>query len=126
MVNYDIMKYIGVISFIFFIICFCCIVSFFSYILGGRSYSDIQDVPFESGAPATGDANLRFSIKFYLIAMFFVIFDIESMYLYLWSVCVKEVGWFGFVEISLFIFMILLSLLYLFRIQALSWISNNH
>ena len=124
--KHEIIKYIGVISFIFFIFAFCFIALFFSYFLGGRSSSNIQNVPFESGAPSTGNANLRFSVKFYLIAMFFVVFDIESMYLYSWSVCVKEIGWLGFIEISLFIFMILLSLLYLFRIRALSWNSQSN
>ncbi|USS94425.1 NADH-quinone oxidoreductase subunit A [Buchnera aphidicola (Sipha maydis)] len=118
-------EYSGVISFVLFIIFFCCIVLFLSYILGGRSSSDIKEIPFESGAPSTGNTNLRFSVKFYLIAMFFVIFDIEAMYLYSWAVCVKETGWFGFTEVSLFIFMILLSLLYLYRIQALSWVSEK-
>lgn len=122
----EIFNYIGFFSFVFFVFLFCFIFLFFSWILGGYSISNVKHIPFESGAPSTGNTDLRFSVKFYLFAMFFVIFDIESMYLYSWALCVREIGWYGFIEISCFIFMILLSLLYLYRIQALSWSSKKN
>ncbi|CAL4319316.1 NADH-quinone oxidoreductase subunit A [Buchnera aphidicola (Periphyllus testudinaceus)] len=125
MFNQNIIEYIGVFSFILFTFFFCFISLFMSFILGGKSDSSSKNIPFESGAPSTGNVNLKFTIKFYLIAIFFVIFDIESMYLYAWSTCVRENGWIGFAEVSFFIFMILLSLLYLFRVRALNWIDKD-
>ncbi|CAL4319589.1 NADH-quinone oxidoreductase subunit A [Buchnera aphidicola (Chaitophorus populicola)] len=125
MLYQNIMQYINFFSFLFFIFSFCCIVLFFSWILGGKSSSYEKNLPFESGAPSTGNASLRFSIKFYLIAMFFVIFDIESLYIYSWSICVREAKWVGLIEMSFFIFMILLSLIYLFRIKALKFFEDN-
>ncbi|MCW5197648.1 NADH-quinone oxidoreductase subunit A [Buchnera aphidicola] len=121
----NIIQYMNFFSFIFFIFSFCCISLFFSWILGGRSTSQDKNIPFESGAPSTGNSHLRFSIKFYLIAMFFVIFDIESLYIYSWSTCIRETKWIGLIEMSFFIFMILLSLIYLFRIKTLKLFENN-
>ncbi|WP_343183645.1 NADH-quinone oxidoreductase subunit A [Buchnera aphidicola] len=125
MLHKEIIEYSGVLFFIFLTFFFCIFSLFMSFILGERSNSYSKHIPFESGAPSTGSVNLRFAIKFYLIAIFFVIFDIESMYLYSWSVCVRETSWIGFIEVSFFIFMILLSLLYLFRIKALTLINKK-
>lgn len=120
MLNQNIIQYIDFFSFIFFMFLFCCIIPLLSWILGSKSSSSANNIPFESGAPSTGNAHLRFSIKFYLIAIFFVIFDLESLYIYSWSTCIRETQWTGLLEISFFIFMILLSLIYLFRIKALN------
>jgi NADH-quinone oxidoreductase subunit A len=61
------------------------------------------------------------SAKFYLIAMFFVIFDVEALYLYAWAVSVRESGWTGFIEVSIFIGVLLAGLVYIWRIGALEW-----
>jgi NADH-quinone oxidoreductase subunit A len=58
-------------------------------------------------------ARLRFSAKFYLVAMFFVIFDVEALYLFAWSVSVRESGWVGFIEAAIFIGLLLVGLIYL-------------
>ncbi|WP_455565499.1 NADH-quinone oxidoreductase subunit A [Modicisalibacter luteus] len=65
-------------------------------LLGGRSRGRSKSLPFESGIIGTGSARQRFSIKFYLVAMLFVIFDIEAVFLFAWAVSVREVGWAGF------------------------------
>ena len=70
---------------------------------------------------SVGNARLRFSAKFYLVAMFFVIFDVEALYLFAWSVSVRESGWVGFIEATIFITLLLVGLLYLWRIGALDW-----
>ncbi|NIG99096.1 MAG: NAD(P)H-quinone oxidoreductase subunit 3 [Buchnera aphidicola (Periphyllus acericola)] len=124
--NQEIIEYVGVFFFVFLVFFFCFISLVMSFILGERSYSKSKNIPFESGTPSTGGVHIRFFIKFYLIAIFFVIFDIESMYLYSWSVCVRECGWTGFIEALIFIFMVLLSLLYLFRIKALNCMYLNN
>ncbi len=78
-------------------------------------------MPFESGIDSVGSARLRLSAKFYLVAMFFVIFDVEALYLFAWSTSSGESGWVGFVEAAIFIFVLLAGLVYLVRIGALDW-----
>lgn len=90
-------------------------------LLGGRAFGRAKGKPFESGVDSVGSARLRFSAKFYLVAMFFVIFDVEALYLFAWSVSVRENGWIGFIEASIFIVLLLVGLIYLWRIGALDW-----
>lgn len=89
--------------------------------LGGRTWGRAKGEPFESGVVGQGTARLRFSAKFYLVAMFFVIFDVEALYLYAWSVSAKESGWAGFIEATIFILVLLAGLVYLWRLGALEW-----
>lgn len=91
------------------------------WLLGGRAWGRAKNDPFESGVVSQGSARLRLSAKFYLVAMFFVIFDVEALYLYAWSVSVRESGWVGFAEAVLFIAILLAGLIYLIRIGALDW-----
>lgn len=91
------------------------------WLLGGRSKSRNKNTPFESGIEAVGSTQLRLSAKFYLVAMFFVIFDVEALFLYAWSVSVRESGWLGFAEAAIFILVLLAGLIYLVRIGALNW-----
>ncbi len=89
--------------------------------LGGRDWGRAKNEPFESGVVGQGGARLRFSAKFYLVAMFFVIFDVEALYLYAWAVSAREAGWMGFAEVTLFVLFLLAGLVYLWRIGALDW-----
>lgn len=90
-------------------------------LLGGRAHGRSKNKPFESGVDSVGSARLRFSAKFYLVAMFFVIFDVEALYLFAWAVSVRETGWVGFIEAAIFITLLLIGLIYLWRIGALEW-----
>jgi NADH-quinone oxidoreductase subunit A len=92
-----------------------------SALLGGRSHGPSKDLPFESGIIGTGSARQRFSIQFYLVAMLFVIFDIEAVFLFAWSVSVREVGWSGFWGAAVFILILLVGLVYDRRAGALDW-----
>jgi len=92
-----------------------------SWLLGGRAWGRAKEEPFESGVLGAGSTRLRLSAKFYLVAMFFVIFDLEAVYLFAWSIGVRESGWPGFVEAFIFIFILVASLVYLWRIGALEW-----
>ncbi len=92
-----------------------------AYFLGGRARARFKNTPYESGIASVGSARLRLSAKFYLVAMFFVIFDVEALFLYAWSVSIVESGWVGFIEAAIFIFVLLVGLLYLVRIGALDW-----
>lgn len=89
--------------------------------LGGRDWGRAKNDPFESGIVSVGSARLRLSAKFYLVAMFFVIFDVEALFLYAWAVSLRESGWAGFVEAVVFITVLLIGLVYLWRLGALDW-----
>ncbi|MEO6698227.1 MAG: NADH-quinone oxidoreductase subunit A [Paraperlucidibaca sp.] len=99
----------------------CCFMLFIPFLLGGRDWGRAKNDPFESGIVPQGGARLRVSAKFYLVAMFFVIFDVEALFLYAWAISIREAGWMGFIEAAIFIFVLLAGLFYLWRIGALDW-----
>ncbi len=90
-------------------------------LMGGRAVGRTKEEPFESGQLGVGGARMRLSAKFYLVAMFFVIFDVEALFLYAYSVSVRENGWTGFVEVVVFVVVLLVGLVYVWRIGALDW-----
>ncbi|OEC35972.1 NADH-quinone oxidoreductase subunit A [Pseudomonas cuatrocienegasensis] len=92
-----------------------------SALLGSKAWGRSKNEPFESGMLPTGSARLRLSAKFYLVAMLFVIFDVEALYLFAWAVSVRESGWAGLIEATVFIAILLAGLVYLWRIGALDW-----
>lgn len=92
-----------------------------SYVLGQRHSGRDTGQPYESGNPPTGSARLRFPIDFYLLAMFFVIFDVESVFLFAWAIAWRELGWAGYLEVLVFIGVLLAALVYLWRLGALDW-----
>jgi len=99
----------------------CAFMLLASSVLGSKAWGRSKNEPFESGMLPTGSARLRFSAKFYLVAMLFVIFDVEALFLFAWSVSVRESGWAGLVEATVFIAILLAGLVYLWRIGALDW-----
>ncbi|VFP81731.1 NADH-quinone oxidoreductase subunit A [Candidatus Erwinia haradaeae] len=107
--------------FIFSSIFLCFIMLLVSWFLGSTLRGRYTNTPFESGIASVRGRKLRVSAKFYLVAMFFVIFDVEALYLYAWSVSIRESGWIGFIEASLFILVLIISLFYLIRNRALDW-----
>jgi NADH-quinone oxidoreductase subunit A len=92
-----------------------------SYVLGERHRGRATGEPYESGVVASGSARLRISAKFYLVAMFFVIFDLESAFLFAWAICVRQAGWAGYVEALVFVAVLVAALAYLWRDGALDW-----
>lgn len=94
-----------------------------SHVLGERSRSGSKATvePFESGIVATGTPLLRFSVHFYLVAIFFVIFDIEAVFIFAWAIAFRESGWAGYIEILIFITVLMAALAYLWMIGALDW-----
>ncbi|QAX81790.1 NADH-quinone oxidoreductase subunit A [Candidatus Pseudomonas adelgestsugas] len=111
----------GFAIFILSAISFCILIISISSLLGSKAFGRSKNEPFESGMLPTGSARLRLSAKFYLVAMLFVIFDIETIFLLIWSVSVRESGWTGFVEALVFIAILLAGLIYLIRVGALDW-----
>ncbi len=92
-----------------------------SYVLGKRVRNAVKDTPYESGITPTGDARQRFSVKFYLVAMLFILFDIEAIFLYPWAVVYRELKMFGFIEMLVFVVLILSGFFYIWRKGALDW-----
>src|ERR1019366_8754628 len=84
-----------------------------SFVLGKRIRNRVKDMPYESGIVPTGDARHRFSVKFYLVAMLFILFDIEAIFLYPWAVVYRELKMFGFVEMLVFVVPILAGFFYI-------------
>lgn len=107
--------------FVVAVITLCAFMIGMASMLGGRSRGRSKSLPFESGIIGTGSARQRFSVKFYLVAMLFVIFDIEAVFLFGWAVAVREVGWSGFWGAAVFIFILLAGLIYDSRVGALDW-----
>lgn len=96
-----------------------------SYILGERHKEKTTDEPYESGIPPTGDARLRFSSGFYIIAMFFVIFDLDAAFIMLWAVSFRELGLPGYLGILVFIGLLIVLLIYELSIGALDFGPNG-
>jgi len=92
-----------------------------SFVLGERHREKQTAEPYESGIVSTGTARVRFDIKFYLIAMFFVIIDLEAVFVFAWAVSLRENGWTGYIEMMIFIGILAASLVYLWRVKALEW-----
>src|SRR3954468_19635016 len=92
-----------------------------SFILGERHHNRATGSPYESGILSQGSARVRLSAKFYLVAMFFVIFDLEAVFIFAWAISVRETGWTGYAEATLFIAILLATLVYLWRVGALDW-----
>ncbi len=92
-----------------------------SYLLGQRHREKDTGVPYESGIASSGSAHLRLSAKFYLVAMFFVIFDLEAAFIFAWAVAGRELGWSGYWEILIFTGVLIVALVYLWRLGALDW-----
>ena len=90
-------------------------------LLGPRLDNAEKGEAFECGNPPSGSAWGRFSVKFYLTAILFIVFDVEVVFLYPWAVLFRRLGWFGFAEMSLFVAVLGIALLYVWRKGALEW-----
>lgn len=77
--------------------------------------------PYESGNPPVGEPRYKFSVKFYIIAMLFVVFDVEAVFLYPWAVAYDSLGLFGFVEMMIFIFILIIGYIYAWKKGAFDW-----
>lgn len=92
-----------------------------SYLLGEKHEERETHEPFESGIKTTDTARLRYPVHFYIVAMFFVIFDLEAVFLIAWAIAFKQLGWEGYIAASIFIFVLVAVLVYEWRIGALDF-----
>jgi NADH-quinone oxidoreductase subunit A len=92
-----------------------------SALLGPRNPTPEKLAPYECGMPAVGDARERHSVKFYLVAMIFLLFDIEIVFLYPWALAFRSLGWAGLVQLLAFFLILLVGYVYVWRKGALDW-----
>lgn len=92
-----------------------------SFVLGQRHNERATGSPYESGIVSAGSARVRLSAKFYLVAMFFVVFDLEAVFLFAWAVAGRQLGWPGYWEVVIFTAVLIAALAYLWRLGALDW-----
>ncbi|MFB3777962.1 MAG: NADH-quinone oxidoreductase subunit A [Bryobacteraceae bacterium] len=92
-----------------------------SFFIGKRVRNPVKDMPYECGIVPTGSARERFSVKFYLVAMVFILFDIEAIFLYPWAVVYRELKLFAFVEMFIFVALVLCGFFYIWKRGALDW-----
>jgi NADH-quinone oxidoreductase subunit A len=90
-------------------------------VLGPRRPSPIKSEPFECGSVSTGSAHERFAVKFYVVALLFIVFDVEAVFLYPWAVNFKALGWFGYAEVMVFAATLVAGLIYIWKKGALNW-----
>lgn len=89
--------------------------------IGPKSVNPAKMEPFESGNPPRGDAHVRFSVRFYLVAMLFLIFDLEVVFLFPWAIYFRDLGMFGFVQMVIFVLILTVGYIYVWKKGALEW-----
>ncbi len=94
-------------------------------LLGHKVKNRVKDMPYECGVEPIGSAKERFSVKFYLVAMLFILFDIEAIFLYPWAVVYRELKMFAFVEMLLFIVLVLAGFFYVWKKGVLNWAQES-
>ena len=92
---------------------------FASTLFGPKKHSPVKDEPFECGNPSSGSAWSRYSVKFYLVAILFIVFDVEVIFLYPWAVVFRRLGLFGFIEMLVFVLILAVGLVYVIKKGAL-------
>ncbi len=106
-----------------------------SYVLGQRHQDRATDKPYESGIVNTGSARVRFHARFYVVAMIFVVFDLESVYLFAWSISARDLGWPAYYAVVFFSAVLVVALAYVWRLGGLNFgprlqrtptMNNNH
>ena len=97
-----------------------------STLLGKRARSPLKDTPYESGMAPVGSARERFSVKFYLVGMIFILFDIEAVFLYPWAVVFRQLKMFAFAEMFVFVALVLIGYFYVWKKGALDWSTDNN
>src|SRR5271166_6222059 len=104
-----------------FVIVLVAAVLVVSYLLGQRHSEPATAETYEGGIVSEGSARVRFSMRYYMVAMFFVVFDLEAVFIYAWAGAAREVGWAGYSGVVLFVGTLAVALLYIWRAGALDW-----
>ncbi|MFZ2448212.1 MAG: NADH-quinone oxidoreductase subunit A [Syntrophobacteraceae bacterium] len=94
--------------------------------LGARREGPVKESPYESGIAPTGSARFLYPVPFYLVATFFLIFDVEAVYVFSWAVAFRGLGWAGWLQMSFFIIVLFVSLVYIWKKGGLDWGPEAH
>ena len=113
--------YLPILLQVIFVAGFVALMIFLSHIVGPKRKSKNKDANFECGIPQHGNARIPFSVKYFLVAILFVLFDVEVIFLYPWAVNFRELGLDGFVKMMLFMGLLLIGFYYVIRKGALEW-----
>jgi NADH-quinone oxidoreductase subunit A len=113
--------YLPILFLVVIAILFGCGSLIFSSLIGQKKSTPVKLQPYECGCEPVGTARERFSIKFYLIAMLFILFDIECVFLYPWAIIFKKLGMFGLMEMGVFIVILFVGYIYVWKKGALEW-----
>ena len=115
-------QYLGVLGLMIIAGGFLFIMLFLSSVLGPKHKTVTKQLPFECGSVSVGSMKeQRFNVRFYLVAMLFILFDIEVIFMYPWAVVLESLGWFGFVEMLTFMLVLVVGLVYVWRKGVLDW-----
>lgn len=113
--------YLPILFYIAIAIAFACFAVIASYLLGQRKPTALKEAPYECGMTTYGSSFRRVPIKYYIIAMLFLLFDIEIVFLYPWAVIFKELKFFGFISMAVFIAILIIAYIYIWKKGALEW-----
>lgn len=114
-------EYYGIFYIVILAVLFAGVTVFLSSILGPKRRSKVKSEPFECGVPTEGTQYVETPVKFYIIALLFLVFDLECVFLYPWAVYYKRLGLFGFAEMFIFILILLICYAYVWKKGALEW-----
>ena len=115
-------NWVPVLIFLILVTGFGVVSLFMSWLMGVKKPSQRKLVPYECGITPTGTARERFSIKFYLVAMLFLLFDIEAVFLFPWAVRYRQLGWFGVAEVGVFLAILFVGYIWAYKKDALEWV----
>ena len=119
---FDLSTYYPIFLYFFVLVGFAISVMILAHTIGPRKRTAVKEMPYESGMDPIGDARQRFDVKFYLIAILFLVFDVESAFMYPWAVWFKSTAsMLGFVEMLLFVVVLVVALTYVWRKKAIGW-----
>lgn len=97
------------------------VISLLAHYLGPRRPNALKSTTFEAGSESSGSARGRFAVKFYVVALLFIVFDVEAVFLYPWAVKFRDLGWFGYAEMAVFAATLVVGLVYVWKKGALDW-----
>ena len=115
------LKYLPVLLLMGLAVSFAVVTIFLSYLFGPRRDDPVKAAPYECGMGTLGSTHHAIPIKYYIVAMLFLVFDLEVIFLYPWAVVFRDLGLFGFVEMTIFLFILFLGFVYVWRKGALEW-----
>ena len=113
--------YVPILIFLLVAIAFGIVTLLLAKLIAPQRYSKVKLEPYECGIEPKTGARDRYSIRYYLVAMLFVIFDVETVFMYPWAVILDELAWFGLIEIIVFLFILVVGYFYAWREGALDW-----